>query len=884
MTRGDDWKIVQFLEGIESAAEAPADIIAWLLSDARPPATFSNDFEWCQHLARNPAELSTILGQKQLVDKLAQGLSNQMAALLEQTAATAAEQNDKFLANVDALLEYGRRDVFDGGLANWIGVPNKTDPMMEMYREHNDYDYSSKEFYVWNYGTTTSPKTEWIGAAGVWAPGNKSHALKPGFELPRETKNIEPETHHQPRRVVCLNLFLHTPTADEARQWQLECKEDVDRLSPLDRSRRLVYKAGLRACEVLALRLWSGPMYSPYNAVLRSGTRNEFTTTLHVLVSAVIKLTRVGVPERVFRGISGRAITLDDFNKGVFVEKGAQSFTRDKSVAMQYARPGAGGSSYLLEVQEGEADQGADISSFSYYPLEAEKLYPPLALMQMMKSSIGGRTLKLKMRVNINLHDGTMDEAITQRQREVVGRHLYITQDCREAWWAIESSMARDFGNPGGDAHAWHRVFQQRKMREESLLAEMFGRFRNDLVADWFNDDNNYKKAVQDIIDFRRHSTSRIIISVISAHRLRDAADRIEREICKPDVNFCHFKSLGVLNDSLRSGDCESNCPVYAAYQAGLHNVVECMMQLRVGFRREEIAETEFLVLQARRKATAHRVRLVLSVAVSVLGCAAVVSVFFQGDVPLAWNFLITGAGIPLFTLFSVDAWILRTKPPPGDWDHAVWFLQRNMGPAFLFVIPPLCPHWMTFQIPPGDDKPIYQWTFWPFAFAWCSISLAIVYLFLGFSFRALGHRGGSDLPFIFWAPLKACFVVIFLWEPIFRRIPSYKGFAHEFGDFEFLWAKTDKVWLVLFCVSFLLSLPGVAYACCGAGSRRRQNNHLSQVAVFPAPPMHTVPIPQQIEIQSTQATRPQIWQGLVAQSAAEIMTDSTSGQVGAEA
>ena len=246
VTRGDDWKIVQFLEGIESAAEAPADIIAWLLSDARPPATFSNDFEWCQHLARNPAELSTILGQKQLVDKLAQGLSNQMAALLEQTAATAAEQNDKFLANVDALLEYGRRDVFDGGLANWIGVPNKTDPMMEMYREHNDYDYSSKEFYVWNYGTTTSPKTEWIGAAGVWAPGNKSHALKPGFELPRETKNIEPETHHQPRRVVCLNLFLHTPTADEARQWQLECKEDVDRLSPLDRSRRLVYKAGLQ--------------------------------------------------------------------------------------------------------------------------------------------------------------------------------------------------------------------------------------------------------------------------------------------------------------------------------------------------------------------------------------------------------------------------------------------------------------------------------------------------------------------------------------------------------------------------------------------------------------------------------------------------------------
>ena len=91
-----------------------------------------------------------------------------------------------------------------------------------------------------------------------------------------------------------------------------------------------------------------------FHTTLWCGEKGRFTTTLHVLVSGIIKLARVGTPDVVYRGLSGRSIVLDDFERGFFVEKGAQSFTRDRFVAQKYASwDGEGATSYLLEVREG---------------------------------------------------------------------------------------------------------------------------------------------------------------------------------------------------------------------------------------------------------------------------------------------------------------------------------------------------------------------------------------------------------------------------------------------------------------------------------------------------------------------------------------------------
>ena len=70
--------------------------------------------------------------------------------------------------------------------------------------------------------------------------------------------------------------------------------------------------------EFVATRLYTGPMYIKYNAVLR-GLQfeyarpdfdrlcggNRYTTTLHCINSAVIKLSKLTVAAKVYRGVSG---------------------------------------------------------------------------------------------------------------------------------------------------------------------------------------------------------------------------------------------------------------------------------------------------------------------------------------------------------------------------------------------------------------------------------------------------------------------------------------------------------------------------------------------------------------------------------------------------
>jgi hypothetical protein len=46
------------------------------------------------------------------------------------------------------------------------------------------------------------------------------------------------------------------------------------------------------------------------------------------------------------------------------------------------------GAHYVLEIKEGHIDQGADISSLSFYPKEKEKFYRPLCYMQVVRAAL----------------------------------------------------------------------------------------------------------------------------------------------------------------------------------------------------------------------------------------------------------------------------------------------------------------------------------------------------------------------------------------------------------------------------------------------------------------------------------------------------------------
>eukprot|EP00965_Chrysotila_dentata_P101992 3366427-Pleurochrysis_carterae.AAC.2 len=180
-------------------------------------------------------------------------------------------------------------------------------------------------------------------------------------------------------------------------------------------------------CCNLALRLGfccctdTGPMFMKYNAVLRGlGSENAYlrrsfdelcmgntyTTTLHVINSAIVKLGKLTRAARVYRGLAGKALPSSFFAKNEFgvkggVESAFMSTTTERRVALGYARGGAAENTgesagdsagnqvavravggVLFEMSQGMIDRGAELRPLSQYPHESEIVFGPLTALE----------------------------------------------------------------------------------------------------------------------------------------------------------------------------------------------------------------------------------------------------------------------------------------------------------------------------------------------------------------------------------------------------------------------------------------------------------------------------------------------------------------------
>ena len=112
--------------------------------------------------------------------------------------------------------------------------------------------------------------------------------------------------------------------------------------------------------------------------------RNRFTTTLHVMNSGVLKMSRLQPAMKVFRGISRmklpKAFTEpDEDNVRGGVEYGFMSTTTDEAVALTFAKDSDKETASTLVVAEmGMVDRGACLTWLSQYPHEREILFGPL--------------------------------------------------------------------------------------------------------------------------------------------------------------------------------------------------------------------------------------------------------------------------------------------------------------------------------------------------------------------------------------------------------------------------------------------------------------------------------------------------------------------------
>jgi hypothetical protein len=270
---------------------------------------------------------------------------------------------------------------FRAGLRDRIGLPH-LEYLKAMTREHCKDTGCEMKFTTRNYDVTTTPSAEWLAVVE---------------QQPQPKDNMEHD-----KDGVTIKRRIHN-----FRQL------NEDQL-------RTMKNASLRQEEVIAVILYTGPMYMVYSSVLQrydrpefenvngnqrrsifktlngdfGDTQNLYSTTLTVLVSAVQKLSTVTVlrppGHRVlYRGTGGeQGLPLHFFNpderncKGM-TDWGFFSSTPDKEKAKMYsgvdkAKP----CPIVFEIETDCVNVGASVGQFSQYPDEVEYMFQPCSFVE----------------------------------------------------------------------------------------------------------------------------------------------------------------------------------------------------------------------------------------------------------------------------------------------------------------------------------------------------------------------------------------------------------------------------------------------------------------------------------------------------------------------
>mmetsp|Transcript_7274 Transcript_7274/g.25041 ORF Transcript_7274/g.25041 Transcript_7274/m.25041 type:complete len:485 (-) Transcript_7274:36-1490(-) len=246
----------------------------------------------------------------------------------------------------------GTIEDFKKGIQSRVGYPNDN-IYVGMEREHCQMKDSHKYFKTTNYDIDTFPMHEWRLVTD-----------------PKYQKKEKPKitARSKDRKLVPVEELM---------------KSDC------------VVRANLSQEEVIAVNLYSGPMFYVYNTVLRRSPPafykqlegNNYPSTIHALVSALIKLqSAMDIPEglTLYRGLGHSSLPAgfygEDGGMKGFTELGFMSTTTDKDVAIEYSKMKEGNPlATVLSMQCGAVDRAANIQEISQYPREKEYLWVPIA-------------------------------------------------------------------------------------------------------------------------------------------------------------------------------------------------------------------------------------------------------------------------------------------------------------------------------------------------------------------------------------------------------------------------------------------------------------------------------------------------------------------------
>jgi hypothetical protein len=165
---------------------------------------------------------------------------------------------------------------------------------------------------------------------------------------------------------------------------------------------------------------WASTMNLDDVSITGNTFGNLYTTTLHVINSAVLKLGKLAKVQMVYRGIAHRTMPEKMRNKGVDnacggIEYGFSSASTEFEEARRYATKDNTTTPVLLEIEQGLIDRGADLKWLSQYPHEAEVLFPPLTGLEFLNFRVDENGLLIvTVRPSVNLHSLTIEKVIAK--------------------------------------------------------------------------------------------------------------------------------------------------------------------------------------------------------------------------------------------------------------------------------------------------------------------------------------------------------------------------------------------------------------------------------------------------------------------------------------
>jgi len=381
----------------------------------------------------------------QVATRLAKELFPALVELADVGPAQGGELQSKFAGAIE--LSYSGLEALYGGLEGRIGEPQAA-VFETMLSEHQKRADSTCEFTTVNYGICTTSALEWHYVVEPFTSkdtlarmGRDGWASEAQDKLPDRSLCRQPEP---------LEIIL------------ARCKDLNARLAT--QGQPLVEK-----CEVVAARLYTGPLYVKYNAVLRGlhsdspflrnslillccaadvargylgsakqhekangkvpwasalAQCNKYITTLHATNSCIVKTGKLTKCSKVFRGMSGMALPdkfwqANEFGIRGGVENGFMSTTLAQHVAMGYAS-GSNRAGLVFEISMGMIDRGADISWLSQYPHEKEILFGPLTGIEVQRTRVSGAVVVIEARLSVNLNALTIEQVISKMLRSHV--------------------------------------------------------------------------------------------------------------------------------------------------------------------------------------------------------------------------------------------------------------------------------------------------------------------------------------------------------------------------------------------------------------------------------------------------------------------------------